>query len=67
MTNLVFSYLDAHLIHGEARHAQTVMSELGITYSRSIPCSMSETWTFYGCKNIPDVLPPFIRVKEESK
>lgn len=45
---------------GEARHAQAVIKELGISYVFAIPQSIADQWWFLGCNNVPEALPAFI-------
>lgn len=48
-------------------HPQVQMRNLGITYREAVPQSMIDCWEFYGCENIPDVLPPWIRLSNRAK
>lgn len=41
-------------------HPQRVMSELGISYIHSTPQSIADQWWFWGCKNVPEVLPDYL-------
>lgn len=59
MKNLRYDLIGAHM-SGEKRHAQEVMQVLGITYQHSTPQSISDTWWFWNCENIPEELPIFI-------
>ena len=52
--------MDAHIKHNEQRHAQIVISELGIIYEIATPQSLYDQWWFWNCKNIPDKLPEYI-------
>ena len=45
----------------ENRHAQTVMKELGITYQHAVPQSISDSWEFWNCENVPNELPPYLK------
>lgn len=65
MKKVIVSYLD--MPQKEYRHAQTVMQELGITWVNQIPDSMSDDWKFYGCENIPGILPAYVTVHEMNK
>ncbi len=58
--NLRFCLISARLDHGEKRHAQVVMKELGITYQHSTPQSLYEQWWFWNCENVPEIFPDFI-------
>jgi len=58
--HLKFSYETAQIDCGEMRHAQTVMKELGITYQMSTPQSMSDSFWFWNCENIPEKLPKYL-------
>ena len=62
----------AHLIYdlqtanenGEFRHAQDVMTELGIEYQHATPQSISSEWWFWNCENIPEKLPPYLKIAD---
>ena len=41
-------------------HPQIGMRELGISYEHSTPQSIGDCWWFWDCKNIPDILPPYL-------
>ena len=58
--HLKYWYNEAGMIYNENRHAQTVMKELGITYTHSTPQSMGDQFWFWNCSNIPDNLPSYI-------
>ncbi len=64
MLKVIVSYLDMAYGGFEHKHAQTVMSDLGISYERAVPQSMTDCWVFYGCSNIPEDLPSYVRVVE---
>ena len=64
--HLRFSYETAQLDCGEMRHAQAVMRELGITYQTSTPQSMSDSFWFWNCENVPEILPKYITELEIS-
>lgn len=59
MKHLCFWYRSA-FDRGENRHAQEVMKELGITYQHSTPQSISTSFWFWNCENIPEKLPEYI-------
>lgn len=44
----------------ENRHPKQVMRELGITYQHAIPQSISDSWEFWNCNNVPNELPPYL-------
>lgn len=46
--------LDLYQVKG---HAQDHMEALGITYQLAVPQSMSDSWWFFNCENMPDPLP----------
>ena len=48
--------------HVEQDHPQKVMKDLGIIYTHSTPQSISDSWWFWNCENVPDPLPPFLRI-----
>ena len=41
-------------------HPQKIMEALGISYQIATPQSVADQWWFWGCDNVPDVLPPFL-------
>ena len=57
--HLKFHLQDASIC-GEDRHAQVVMKELGITYQHATPQSMGDSWWFWNCTNVPDILPKYL-------
>ena len=48
--------------NNEFRHAHDVMHELGITAQYATPQSTTDCWLFWNCENLPDKLPPFIKI-----
>lgn len=50
------------MMEGEDRHAQKVMKALGITYQHSVPQSISDSWEFWNCENVPDELPKQLKL-----
>lgn len=42
-------------------HAQQVMRNLGVSYAHSVPQSLFDCWVFFGCENLPNPLPEFMR------
>lgn len=42
-------------------HAQDHMESLGITYQLAVPQSMSDSWWFFNCENMPDPLPESLK------
>tara|TARA_B100001057_G_scaffold71365_2_gene65569 strand:+ start:3598 stop:3849 length:252 start_codon:yes stop_codon:yes gene_type:complete len=44
------------------RNACEVVRELGITYKHSVPQSISDSFEFWGCENVPENLPESIKV-----
>jgi len=67
MKNLRYDLIGAHM-SGEKRHAQEVMQALGIIYQHSTPQSISESWWFWNCENVPEELPTFIeKLKTKPK
>lgn len=42
-------------------HAQEYMEDMGITYQLAVPQSMSDSWWFFNCENIPDPMPDCLR------
>lgn len=48
---------------GDTRHAQQIVKDLGITnYQIAVPQSISDSWEFWNCIGVPDVLPTFVRL-----
>lgn len=41
-------------------HAQDDMRRLGIDYVHATPQSIADQWWFWGCTNVPSVLPPYL-------
>jgi hypothetical protein len=51
--------LDLHEIR---RHAQDYMRELGIEYQHATPQSITDSWWFWNCTNVPSPLPKGLKV-----
>lgn len=49
---------------GLVGHPQQIMKALGITYQHAVPQSITDSWEFWNCKNIPDILPSAIEIKD---
>jgi len=49
---------------GNNPHPQKAMAAMGITYKFALPQSISDSWTFFGCENIPETLPKWATVSE---
>tara|TARA_R100000541_G_scaffold58953_1_gene71194 strand:- start:38 stop:247 length:210 start_codon:yes stop_codon:yes gene_type:complete len=47
-------------------HAQKVMEDLGIKYEKATPQSLFDCWIFEGCYNIPEVLPPCVKLSNNK-
>lgn len=43
-------------------HAQKVMKDLSIEYDESESSSFADCWIFKGCTNVPEKLPPCVKV-----
>ena len=41
-------------------HPEVVMQMLGITYQHATPQPIGDQWWFWNCKNVPNLLPPFL-------
>ncbi len=41
-------------------HPEDVMLSLGITYIYATPMIICDQWWFWGCKNVPSPLPPYL-------
>jgi hypothetical protein len=51
---------------GKDPHAQVAMKHMGITYKDAWPQPISDSWTFYGCDNVPPPpYPRWMKVREE--
>ena len=59
--HLHYCLMTAGIDCNENRHAQTVMKELGITYQHAVPQSISDSWEFWNCENVPNELPPYLK------
>ena len=46
---------------GFKNHPQKIMKELGVDVFHPVPQSISDSWDFWGCENLPDPLPDFLR------
>lgn len=45
-------------------HVQQVMKDLGISYTLAVPQTITDQWWFFGCKNLPEQLPDFIKIHD---
>lgn len=45
-------------------HPQELLKQMGITYQYAIPNAINDSWEFWNPENVPDKLPPMIRVTE---
>lgn len=59
--NLSFSMVGAYL-EGITDHPQKVMTDLGIVYQHPTPQSITDSWWFWNCENVPDTLPKYLSV-----
>jgi len=57
MKNLNYS-----MYTSDRRSPEIVVRELGIRYMYAVPQSLYDAWHFWGCVNIPEVLPSNISV-----
>ena len=48
------------------RHAQIMMRDLGIEYMYAVPQSISDSWEFWCCENVPKKLPKYIESFEAN-
>ncbi len=60
MKHLRFDMMVANLDCKEIRHPQTVMKELGISYTHATPQSIGDQWWFWNCDGFPEKLPEYI-------
>lgn len=44
------------------KNARQVIEDLGITYKHCIPQSIVDSFEFWGCENVPNNLPRYIKV-----
>lgn len=51
-------------LYDAPKHAQICMRDLGITYELAVPQSISDSWWFFNCENVPAVLPPWAKLHE---
>ena len=58
--HLRFCIMTAGMACNENRHPQAVMRDLGISYQRATPQSMSEQWWFWNCTDVPAELPKYL-------
>ena len=49
---------------GVDKHAQTIMKDLKISYQYCTPQPMGDQFWFWNCKNIPDILPYYMKPLE---
>jgi len=64
MKHLHYCMMEAGIGCNENRHPQLVMKSLGITYQHATPQSISDSWWFWNCENIPDELPKYLTVRD---
>lgn len=62
MKTLRYDYMTAGFKLKDNRHASEVIQELGITYLHGVGQSISDSYEFWGCENVPDNLPESIKV-----
>ena len=62
MKTLRYCLMTAGVRCNENRHAQIVINELGIKYEHCVPQSISDSWEFWGCTEVPKDLPEYIKV-----
>jgi len=62
MVTLRYCYLTAGFKLNDNRHACAAVKDLGITYKHSVGQSISDSFEFWGCENVPDNLPESIEV-----
>lgn len=65
MNNLaIYNIMTAFISCKEKRHPQSVMEELEINYKLAVPQSISDSWWFFNCENLPSETPEFLTIKE---
>lgn len=47
---------------GDERHPCLILKELGITYEVMHGHPIADMVKFFGCKNVPDEVPPYVHV-----
>ena len=62
--HLRFDVLWAPYNNVKQDHPQKVMKELGITYQHATPQSIADQWWFWNCENVPEQLPPYLKVMD---
>jgi hypothetical protein len=45
-------------------HPQKRMKDLGITYVAATPQSVADQWWFWGCDNLPNPLPEYLKAAD---
>ena len=48
--------------NGVKSHPQKTMKDLGISYQYSVPQSISDSWEFWNCENVPEDIPGFLKI-----
>ena len=51
---------------GILRHPYADMEKLGISYKIAEPQTISDGWLFFGVTNLPNPLPPYLTLTDES-
>lgn len=63
---LIYDIETADRTYGVNIHPQKEMRRLGLTYKIGVPQTISSTWDFWGCDNIPNDLPEYIHLEESN-
>ena len=64
MTTLIFDMQTAFMSDIKDK-APEVLEKLGIKWAEAHPQPIFAEWKFVGCTNVPDVLPSYVRIKEQ--
>ncbi len=64
--HLRYCYMTAGMKFNDNRHACEVMIDLGITYQYSVGQSMSDSFEFWNCENVPKNLPESLKVMDKD-
>ena len=59
--NIQFNCLSAYDF-GETEHPEKVIAKLGIEYFHATPQPIVDSWVFWGCRYVPNPLPPYIHI-----
>jgi len=64
--HLRYCYITAEIKLKDNRHACEVVKDLGITYQHSVGQSISDSFEFWNCENVPEKLPESLKVMNKN-